>query len=901
MNLRFQVNSDVFARIVRSELRRSDAGCIEPGKDGIAVERLELLPLSPGAVTPAPVDTPLTIPVANGPVAIVQRRALLVTVPVRMVARTVPQWIAGVPEPNLTFGLNVQLAIDFVLIGSTVKPRVTYHGLADDPTTPDGIEKIVDERLRAGGIDRTLGSFDLVDSVFGLLKKLGGGVPPAICWTGLALSADRQTVEIRLELTTGNASGTHDLAAWQGFYAGQFDDRREGMDLAVALPQELIVEGGRAQVADELAQTADFQVITGPSVQWNPARPGLRVSLSGTKIDACQCLWGEIDIDVDVAIDVTIGAEDTPQGGNLVIDQKRHTWVQEDLAVVCCAITWPFDKLISLVSEIPGFVVDVLSLPLRTLTASWDQPGGSGGPPGPPNPCTEDPDDEDHKTCRYPLGLNPEPDRCRPQSLTVVRPRIRGFGDALVLQAAAIVHEPSLAAPLAGAAAPFVWHAPVKTCNGLEGQWEAVSHFDVTQGGGDLRLEVKGAIPVGPTGIFYRTSVGGSAACPQPFVSDIEVKVLPGAVNGITVPAHVVVLTTGGNLLVQLPTVPARDQAAVDALAHEYPLWKVNNCYIEQDDWPGRFDPHWHVDPPPDEWVTEHLWIIQAGGLRTGERVVVSHGPDVLASAVAGTAGSVVVEVVHPAESLTIERLSTAGQAMPGQRYGLIVKQVLLGEVGHQRTTVPILALAPGLLAEITTAPTAHVSALTSASLLTFALGSVPSPAAVVSATVVDSVGVPDLVEAERVSEGFVGLTRRGTKLSVQRLDAVGSAGAPAPFWVEEVVDLTEASASTRPDHGGAGARARRMVAASLLSGLVGAPREGSVIVAEPRVVDGGRVGVDLGDGGFVVGGDTRSGTTRYSARPWSDGVVSMGPTHVRLDDDRHGFRWFRVLGTSTN
>jgi hypothetical protein len=904
MYLRFQVKSDVFADIVRSELRRSDAGCIEPGKDGIAVERLEFLPLTPGAVSVMNDDTAVTVRVAGAPPSVIQRKALLVTVPVKMVARTIPQWVAGVPEPNLTFTLKVQLAVDFVLVGSKVAPRVTYHGLLDDPTTPDLIEKAVDDRLRAGGIDRTLGSFDLVDKVFGLLQTLGGGgAPPAICWTGIALSNDSQTVEIRLELTTGDPSGTHDLGGWSAFFARQFDDRREGMDLAVAVPQELVVEGGRAQVAAELAKKTDFPVSSGPNVSWNPSGPGLHVTMSGTQIDACQCLWGEIDIDVDVAIDITIGTEDTPEGGNLVLDQRRDTDIQDDLAVVCCVITWPFDKLVSLISDIPDFVVDVLSLPLRTLTASWDQPGGAAGPPPPPDPCTQDPDDEDHKTCRYPLGLNPKPDRCRPQSLSIVRPRVRGFNDSLVLQAAAIVRELSLPVPVAGAVDPFVWRSPVKTCNGLEGQWEAVSHMDVTQGGGDLRLEVKAAIPVTPSGIFYKTALVGSPSCPQAYLSGVDIKVLPGAINGITVPGHMVLLTTGGNLMVELPVVPARDQAKVDQLAHDYPLWRVNNCYIEMDDWPGEFDPHWLVDPPPDELVSHQLWVIHAGGLQPGERVVVRHGAEVVATGVAGTSGKVVIEVVDQAEQLSIVRTTPTGEAMPGQRYGLIVKQVLLGEVGHQRTTVPILALAPGILASASSTPTVHVSALTTAALVTFSLGSVPPPHAISTADVVDVSRIPELVSGEAVAEGFVGLAANGNRLVVQRLATTGGRRAgPAPFWVEEVIDLTTAANGGDGARDQAGsARARRLVASSLASGLVAGPR-GGVVVAEPRIVDEGRYGVDLGDGGFIVGGSApEDGSTHYASRPWSDGVVRVGRTHVRLDDDRHGFRWFRVLDTATH
>lgn len=902
MFLRFQIRSDVFAQIVRAELRRSDAGCIEPGADGIAVERLDVLPLGPAPVSLASTSVGLVVNRAGSPPVVVQRHPLQVTLPVRMVARTLDNWAKGVAEPGLTFTLNVRLGVDFVIAGTKVAPRITYQGLADDPSTPDAIEQAVDARLRSGGLDRTLDSFDLVDNVFSLLANLGSSTAPKICWTGISLSSDGQTVEIRLELTTGDASGTHDIGAWQAFLGQQFDDRREGLDLAVAVPQELVVDGARSQVAAELASQSDFDLTSGPDIAWDASKPGLHVTLSGTQIDACQCLWGEIDIDVDVAIDIAIGAEDTPEGGNLVLDQRRDVDVQDDLAVACCFVTWPFDKIVTLIGDIPEFVVDVISLPLRTLTASWDQPGGSGPPP-PPDPCTEDPDDEDHKVCRYPLGLNPVPDRCHPQALRILRPRVRGFADSLVLQCGAQVRELALPVPSVGPIEAFVWHPPTRDCSGVHGEWQASSSFHLAQGGGDLRLEVKQVIPVTGTGAAYKTALTGSPACPLAFDARVDVSVLAGFVNGIPTPGHVLVLTTGGNLLVNLPPVPARDQTKVDAFTREYPLWRVANCYIDQDDWPGAFDPHWLVDPPWEDTVAHQLWIIRAGALEAGQRVVVRNGDQVLATAVAASEGTVGIELVHPASQLTIERQSATGRTMPGERYGLTVKQVLLGQVGHQRTATPIHALGPA--PHLAVAPgLAHVTVLTIGELVTYALAASPASAGAGApvAEVVDVSTVPALIGGQVTADGFVGTAANGSQLRITRLPIPSGAARRqvSPFWVDEVIDLTSPIETTGLGHSNGARGARHLVAAALATGAVAGPRSGVQLV-ERRVLDGDRYGVDLGDGGFVVGSTSiGEGTTSYAARPWSDGTVRVGRVYVRLDDDRQGFRWFVVGGTAT-
>jgi hypothetical protein len=40
--------------------------------------------------------------------------------------------------------------------------------------------------------------------------------------------------------------------------------------------------------------------------------------------------------------------------------------------------------------------------------------------------------------------------------------------------------------------------------------------------------------------------------------------------------------------------------------------------------------------------------------------------------------------------------------------------------------------------------------------------------------------------------------------------------------------------------------------------------------------------------------------SARYRDRPWTDGLVRVGEAFAPLDDDRLGFRWYRVADTLT-
>ena len=701
-----------------------------------------------------------------------------------------------------------------------------------------------------------------------------------------------RVAKFRLELTNADASGTHLLGEWQDFYQHHATDRREGRDWTVAIPQELLVETARAQATAELAGKADFHLDTGPFISWRADPPGFDVSLSGEAVDACQCLFWEQDVDVDVDIRIELSVDHVPDGPKLVMDHRRDVSKTNPLEVICCVVTWPFDKAITLIGELPGFVVDVLTLPLRTLTGSFSNNGGSSGPPPPPNPCQDDPDDEDHKVCRYPLELNPPRNPCKPSAVTLDPERVRGFPDCLALQGTANQRELSLPVPQVSAPTPFVWKPPHVTCNGVEGEWGAVSTFQVGQGGGELILDVCGVQQVGPTGPFYRTKITSESACPQPVTADIEVRTLPGVTNGIGAPGFTLVLTNGGNVLVTVPAVPARDPDAVEQANLEGAVWRIEHCYIFRPDWPGRFDPHWLVDPPFESLVTRRLWVIRAGGLEEGERVVLFDGEEEVAAGLADRRTGVRLELLFDGDTIGIERQSAEGNARPGEQYQLNIKQVLLSEVGARTMSAPILDLAAA-----GTARRPRVAALTGTSLSVFGL----EPDGAVDE--LEHLELPALDAGMTDVSGFLAMTRGGGAIRVTA-DGRGAArllrgdGAPR-YRVEQLAGQHVSS------DGGSALNLRELDSlASKVKGRAVADRLVSgdePAVASVRRAGGRRLIVDTGRAGYLVADAAADrSSARYRDRPWTDGLVRVGEAFARLDDDRLGFRWYRVADTLT-
>lgn len=875
MYIKFQFRSSTFAEMIRDGLQRSDVGCVPPGADGFAVERLEFLPTlaAPLATAEGTASDFVvhTVPVAGAaPIAAFQRKVLL-TVPIRVVAHTLKAWIEGTPEPALTFAVNARLEIDLVAHQGKDKIRIGYHSLARHPDTPDAIEDIVHAKLAAGAIEE-FKEFDFTDKVFGLLGGLGSsGPPPKVCWRGLALSADRSTLEFRLELTTGDASGTHLASDWQYFYSHQFDDRREGRDWAVAIPQELIVAAGLGTVNDSIADE-DISLSSGPDMSWRPDPPGLTVSFSGEKVDACQCFFGMQDVDVDVTANVEIWLEHSPDGPKLVVDQRQDVDA-DNLEVLCCGVFAVLDFSVSLVGSFFELVLDVLTLPLRTLTGSFGTKPGPGAP-APVDPCTTDPDDDDHTTCRYPLALNPAPNRCDPAATTLEPDRVRGFVEALVLQGGAEQRQVTSPVPRASVPTAFEWKGPTPTCNGVQGQWDARCTFTVVQTGGELPLDICGVQPVGATGPFYRSVITAETACPARVTAEVEVRALPGVHAGIAIPGAVLVLTNGGNVLVEIPPVPARDEAAVQRGNIENAVWRTEHCYIFLDEWPGRFDPHWLVDPSPLVRVSEQLWVVRAGLLDRGDQIVMLSGDEVLATGLGDTDGNVRLELRFDGDIIGIERRSADGSLRAGQRYGLNIKQVALTEVGAARVAEPMLAVA-----RAGTARRPRLSALTGSRLATFELG----PDGTVAE--VDTLAVPPVVRAMAQPSGFEAVTAEGRTIRL-------TAGTDRTFEVA-------------PADGDTGlARLDRLTGP--LDGLGQAGRllgggQGGRVTAARAVAGNRRAVLELDDGGYLVA-DAAAGEARahYRERPWSDGLVRIGGTYARLDDDRLGFRFLRIAGTFT-
>ncbi len=876
--VRFQFRSTVFAERVRDQLARSDVGCIPPTGSGLVVDAIEYPPAGPMPMSGAQglvleqvetlaaqtralvrprifddiLDTgydDVVIPVVGGQPITLSKQRLLLTLPITMTVRSLADLINASGQP-LVFTVDVRLAVDLVHRDGKEFLKVGYDGLGHHEGTDPGLEALVAAELGSGTIRPREVEFDYADQVLDWLNGLGAAnQPPKVCWSGMTLSPDRNTVEFRLELTfEEDAGGTYDPDGWRRFHSRNIDDLTGGRDWAVGLGEDLMRRTVHDGAQEELSGKDDFDLDSDPNVEWQPDVPGFRTTFSGEAVDACFCLFVQLDLNVDVTVGTQLSLVEAGPTPTLQLDTFVHADPTSAAEQGCCWLTagafWPIVGPIYASRDQIGwglFLVGLIYWPIGG--GLFVSPLLGGRPQQLEDNCFKDPDNDEHQVCTIKVDLNPPAAKpCDPAATTVNLDAVTGRSDAMVLSGA--VAQRRLAAPQAAVTEPtgFEWIGPRPTCEGTEGDWSAVSTFTVSQAGGEFPLEVCDVIPVGPLKGLYQARITARTECPT--TAAVEVSTLaftPGNPN----PDWVLVLTNVGAVLVRIPVVPPLSQEQRDAHEAFMRKWRIRHC-LRPDNWWGEGEllaTAWSLDAPPRGVPTRRLWIVRAGGLECGE-LLVAHGGSkaehVLGTgAVAHERKGLRVEFEYEGDEIRTERRrGTSGRKGNGERYGLAVTQALLEEVAVRELDQPATGLRR--------------------------LGNPRRPEVEVVFADLEQTLV---VDPDRFLETRGGsrprVRREGRAMGLTRIVGAASARDGTPAALEELRALGLESA-------------RRL----------GLAPDAHAVREVAETARRGRWVVDLGAAGFVeLDTRLRRATASYPARPWSYGLVRIPEGFVRLED----------------
>ncbi len=526
----------------------------------------------------------------------------------------------------------------------------------------------------------------------GLLETMFGGQPPAVTNVALAINGnDRIALRLDFDLQgVGLSSG--ELAVAQAVQTAQRDNFVSGYFLADDSSKDwtmqvhalLLRQAARAQLLSALeGQQATFALEAGPSTEFLLGSDGVgrvEIDFSGEVIDACQCAWDMIDLDVDVhtTLYFTLPQPDTLHG------ELDIEFDLSDIEVFCCAVTssllwfmvgqaWLDHDQMS-AEAFAGATVAQLTLgPIfitlgfmalaHGLAASQFDPGGTWikTSPGDDDPLVYERDWKaklgdlgfGKMTITGMHGVNSNETQGLAMSGTLVPPRERSDPHLVIDADSEFVvsfADPCAVDPMLQAE----WHLWLNSSPG------GVHHITTPIEVFDVRI-VDGSDPLNQFAPFLQHD-GSTAWIYVPLTA------LKTSYAAAPYAPKLLVITSGGVRILTLPMLPAwTPQQVNDALAANA-LWRVVGCH----DWGNPTDPFWHggrvnpkwlVDPGPDS-INWQVWSIGVKGMVPGDalRVETSAGQVLQTVRVGDGTGAAWSGVFAPGTELSMFSMKEADQ-----------------------------------------------------------------------------------------------------------------------------------------------------------------------------------------------------------------------------------------------
>jgi len=151
---------------------------------------------------------------------------------------------------------------------------------------------------------------------------------------GVIVIADRETLVLRLEIN----SAPNQKDSWTSFYNTYDKDLTNNNDWALIIDNDLLEQTIKNNLTNQIKSVSDsFSLDREISVNWNPVSdPVFKVSFSGEAIDACNCLFGKMDLNVDISLSITLQVPVI----NILRFHIQTTYINNSyLEASCCYLT----------------------------------------------------------------------------------------------------------------------------------------------------------------------------------------------------------------------------------------------------------------------------------------------------------------------------------------------------------------------------------------------------------------------------------------------------------------------------------------------------------------------------------------------------------------------------------
>lgn len=357
MFLEYQLSAEALVRNVRNQLLSSHLGAgtaFNLGDDQLMVDRVQLLDSSELVRRQAS----FAVATSDGTVSVAGSKATLV-LPVQVDLVEVDDLITNSATASTPFKkLPLKVLIDVTASVHQAQARLRFafesidFGLAG---------ALVDEATRAQINSVVAAQIPPTSRVIDVhaLQSVMGGMSMKVTNAGATTNDNGELLAVRIEI---NGDGKQ-ISEWTEFFNHYQSKLPSGHDWSLLIDQQLLRKSISAQVQAGLSgSSAQFALRSGINTSWIPWASSFNVTFSGEAINACTCLWGEIDVDVDVTNSLALSVP-----GRDTLRLRLHLdYDLNDLEVFCCILTatlfWPIVGIIYGAKE-PGALLGYVGGP----------------------------------------------------------------------------------------------------------------------------------------------------------------------------------------------------------------------------------------------------------------------------------------------------------------------------------------------------------------------------------------------------------------------------------------------------------------------------------------------------------------------------------------------------------